>query len=522
MRYVVRLFQSWKSDIPAGIVVFLVALPLCLGIALASGAPLMAGIISGIIGGIVIGALSGSQLSVSGPAAGLTIIVLNAIENLGSFEAFLCAVVIAGVLQVLMGITRVGIISLYFPSSVVKGMLAAIGLILVTKQIPVLFGVELSAYEVTGVFASFAAVFSKMHSGSLAIGLISLGIMILWDRPLVKNNSFLKFIPGGLAAVIFGLAACLLLQWFLPQLRLEEEQLVNLPEFGGLSALPSVFVFPDFSAINNPQFYTVTLTIAIIASLETLLGIEAVDRLDPLKRKTDKNRELIAQGIGNVFCGLLGGLPVTAVVVRGSANIEAGGRTRLASICHGVMLLMAVALFASFLNYIPLSSLAAILIFVGYKLTRPALYVAQYQRGRQQFVSFISTVVAILLTDLLVGFLIGMAVGIYYILYTHNKLSQFKIEELNENDGEIRTSIYLSEQVSFLNKATLHAALQGVHENTTVIINGSHTRSIDDDILELLYEFQETARSKRIEVILDSVTSPAYLQAMERHRKFHH
>lgn len=515
MKDTLKYFKYWKSDLPASVVVFLVALPLCLGIALASGAPLMSGLIAGIIGGIVVGFMSGSHLSVSGPAAGLTVIVLNAISDLGSFEVFLVAVVLAGIIQIVMGTLKAGIVGLYFPSSVIKGMLAAIGLILIMKQIPHLIGVDSDAFgemdfiqaDGSNTFSFLADSLGNFYLGSLIVGLISLGLLILWDQPFMKSNKIVKLFPGALVAVAFGLIMSFIFKAFVPHLAITQDHLVNLPDLSEMDSAMSLITFPEFSALLNPQLYVAAVTIAIIASLETLLSIEAVDKLDPHKRKTPQNKELLAQGVGNTLSGLLGGLPMTAVIVRSTANLESKAKSKMSAVYHGILLLLAVLFFAPFLNEIPLASLAAILIMVGFKLSKPSLYKQQFSLGRQQFVPFITTIIAILFTDLLVGILIGMSVGVYYILRANYKVSHFYNEERKEEGGILHITIQLSEHVSFLNKANLLLTLEELPEDSEVIIDGSRTNSIDYDVLELLYDFKEAARGKNIQLILRNIPS---------------
>jgi MFS superfamily sulfate permease-like transporter len=507
------LFKHSKRDFPASVVVFLVALPLCLGIALASGAPLMSGMIAGIIGGIVVGMLSGSHLSVSGPAAGLTVIVLGAIADLGSFELFLVAVVLAGVIQIIMGILNAGIVGLYFPSSVIKGMLAAIGLILIMKQIPHFLGFDEDAFgemsflgtDGRNTFEEIIYSLTHINNGALIVGVISLAALIIWERPFVKSNKVLKMIPGGLIAVALGLVANFVYQSAFPSLIISSEHLVNLPVLDNIGSAITLLSFPDFSGLLNPKVYVVAGTLAIIASLETLLSIEAVDKLDPEKRRTPQNKELIAQGVGNTLSGLIGGLPMTAVIVRSSANVDAAAKTKMSAIYHGIMLLLAVLVFAPFLNQIPLAALASILLMVGYKLSKPTLYRSQFKLGREQFIPFIVTVVAILFTDLLVGILIGMSVGVYYILRANYRVSHFYNEQEHEEDGVLKIEIKLSEHVSFLNKASLLLTLEELPENSQVIVDGSNTKAIDYDVLEILYNFKETAKGKGIRLFLKNI-----------------
>ncbi len=500
--------EHTKQDLPAGLVVFLVALPLCLGIALASGAPLLSGIVTGIIAGIMVGMLSGSQLAVSGPAAGLTVIVLNALASLGSYEAFLVAVVLAGLIQLALGLVKAGIVSAYFPSSVIKGMLAAIGLILILKQIPHFLGVDQDFFgdesfleKGQNTFTAIAHAFASMETGAFIIGAIAFAILLLWERSFIKNNKILGAIPGALVAVVVGILLSQMFVYIAPELAIAHTHLVNIPEISSLSELKSELQFPDFSQFANPQVYIVAITIAIIASLETLLSIEATDKLDPLKRKSSTNRELVAQGIGNTLAGLVGGLPMTAVIVRSSTNIAAGGKTRMSAIYHGLFLLVCVLVIPHVLNLIPLSALAAILLVVGYKLSKVSLYRQMYGAGKDQFIPFIVTVLAILFTDLLIGISIGMAVGIFFILKENFK-TPF-IQEPHQENGTIH--IKLSEHVSFLNKGSILTALDKVPENSEVEIDGANSRFIDHDVLETIYNFKETAQDKNIKMKLTDI-----------------
>ncbi|MCQ0110192.1 Sulfate permease, MFS superfamily [Zhouia amylolytica] len=498
--------KAAKYDIPSSIVVFLVALPLCLGIALASGAPLFAGLISGIVGGIVIGLLSKSSLSVSGPAAGLVVIVLNAVDSLGSYEAFLMAVVLAGVIQLALGFLKAGIIGLYFPSSVIKGMLAAIGLILILKQFPYLIGFTADAFgdmkflqsDGSNTFSDFFAAFTHMEVGSLIIGLFSLFLMIFWDRPIIKNNGLLKRIPAGVLVVVMAIVLNQVFGLIAPNLAIDPVHLVSLPIISEMDSIQEVFTAPNFGVLGNPTVYVTAFTLAIVASLETLLSVEAIDKLDPLKRRTPQNAELKAQGVGNIVSGLIGGLPITAVIVRSSANLDSGARTKMSAVYHGILLLVAVAVFPMVMNMIPLSALAAILIMVGFKLTKPSLYKAQYLLGKDRFIPFFVTVVCILFTDLLVGILIGMSVGIFYVLRANYKVPYFFKEEKEEKESKPLIRIELSEHVSFLNKASLQLTFEHLPENREVLIDGSSTKEIDYDALEVIYNFKNTAHEKNI------------------------
>lgn len=495
----------------SGVVVFLVALPLCLGIALASGAPLFAGIISGVVGGLVVSLLSKSQLSVTGPAAGLVVIVLGAIETLGSYEAFLTAIVLAGILQFFLGQMKAGIVGMYFPSSIIKGMLAAIGLILILKQIPHLVGFDSDAFgemefiqkDGSNTISSLFASFEHLVPGSVTVGLFSLLLLILWERPFIKQNKLLKHVPSGLLVVVCGIAINQFFKFSGSDLVINSSHMVNIPVIEGLDSLSTVFRGPDLGVLSNVNVYITAATLAIVASLETLLSIEAIDKLDPQKRRTPHNAELKAQGIGNVICGLIGGLPVTAVIVRGSANIDAGARTKKSAFIHGMLLLIFVAFLPQVINEIPLASLAAILVMVGFKLTKPALYRQQFGLGREQFIPFIVTIIAILFTDLLIGILIGMGVGVFYILRANYRVA-YHYEE-KEQDGQPQIHLRLSEHVSFLNKVGLQLSLDYLPENSQVIIDGSQSRQIDHDALELIHNFKKTALERNINFTLKNV-----------------
>jgi len=505
--------KYWKEDSQASIVVFLVALPLCLGIALASGAPLFSGLIAGIIGGLVIGTLSKSQLSVSGPAAGLVVIVLNAVESLGSYEAFLLAVSLAGVIQIVFGYIKAGIFGMYFPSSVIKGMLAAIGLILILKQVPHLIGFEKEAFgnlaffrsDGSNTFSHLLSAISQLYWGGLIVGMSSLGLLLLWERPFIKQNAILKQVPSGVIAVIWGSALNFGFKAFAPGLYIEQSHRVNIPQISDIETLSMVFRTPDFSALLSLDVYITAATLAIVASLETLLSIEAVDKLDPLKRRIPQNAELKAQGVGNFLSGLIGGLPITAVIVRSSANVAAGGKTKLSAILHGLLLLTAVALFPNFMNHIPLAALAAILVSVGYKLTNPALYRRQFSLGQEQFVPFIATVLAIMFSDLLIGIIIGMNVGVFYILKVNYKTPYYFDQSQHEETGQHVITIQLSEHVSFLNKASLQLTLEHLPENSSVIIDGSKSEDIDYDALEVIRDFKENSHEKNISLTLKNI-----------------
>lgn len=502
------LFSNIKDDLPASLVVFLVATPLCLGIALASGAPLFSGIISGIIGGIVVGAFSGSPLGVSGPAAGLAVIVLNAIATLGSWEAFLLSVVLAGVIQLILGYLRAGIIGYYFPSSVIKGMLAGIGLIIILKQIPHAFGYDavpegnesFAQPDSQNTFTELLNMLNFIQPGAVIITLVSLAILILWDKPFMKKIKLFHWIQGPLMAVIAGIVLNQLFLGLAPSLAIDPKHLVQLPVANDIAGFMGLFSMPDFSQFSNVAVYTTALTIAIIASLETLLCVEATDKLDPYKRVTPTNKELKAQGIGNIVSGLVGGLPVTQVIVRSSANIQSGGKTKTSAILHGVLMLLAAISIPTVLNLIPLATLAAILFSVGYKLAKPALFKSMYRLGWFQFTPFVVTVLGIVFTDLLVGIGLGMGVAVFYILLNNLKNPFFTTEEPHGIGDPIR--IKLSEDVSFLNKAAILETLDQIPENSKVEIDGSKSIHIDYDVYEIIRDFEEKAKLKNIELTL--------------------
>ncbi|MGV3641842.1 MAG: SulP family inorganic anion transporter [Adhaeribacter sp.] len=511
--------QNLNKDIPAGLVVFLVALPLCLGIALASGAPLFAGIITGIVGGVVVSWLSGSQLSVSGPAAGLTVIILNGLETLGSFESLLLAGLIAGMLQLVLGFLKAGIIGLYFPSSVIKGMLAAIGLILILKQIPHFLGAdedffgEMSFLQSDGrtTFSEIGYAFSHIEMGAMVVGAISLLVLILWETKALKRFSFFKLVPGALVVVVGSIFINHAFNLFKPEWFIASSHMVNLPILASPGQIVQELRLPDFTQITNPSVYLVAFTIAIIASLETLLSVEAVDKLDPHKRNTPPNRELKAQGVGNMLASILGGLPMTAVIVRSSANVNSGGQTKVSSFVHGLLLLASVFLLAPYINQVPLSALAAVLLMVGFKLTKPVLYRTQWKLGSEQFIPFIVTILAILFTDLLKGICVGLVIGVFYILKANYKSPYFFHREDHLEKDIIR--IQLSENVSFLNKASIVLTLDHLPDNCKVIIDGSNSTFIDYDVLEAIQDFKLTAHERNITVSLIDVPEVAITAA---------
>ena len=490
-----KLFKNFKYDLPAGLVVFLVALPLCLGISLASGAPFFSGIIAGIIGGIVIGFLSNSQLSVSGPAAGLVAVVLAAISTLGSFEAFLLAVVLSGLMQILLGVLKAGIIANYFPSNVIKGMLSGIGIIIILKQIPHALGYD---RDNEGDFAflqldgenSITSLFSAIHHidlGATLIAIIGLAVILLFETAAFKKIS--KIVPGGLAAVIVCVIVSELIFKNFPTLAISAKHLVNVPVPTSIQEFKNLLTFPDFTGIMKPDVWVIAMTITAVASIETLLCIEAIDKLDPQKRITSTNRELIAQGIGNTVSGLIGGLPITSVIVRSSANLNANAKTKLAAIFHGLLLLLSVLLIPALLNKIPLAALASILLFTGYKLAKPSIFKNMFGNGKYQWIPFLVTVLAVIFLDLLKGVGVGLAVSIVYIL-TGNLKNSYYFHAADYEEGET-IKIRLSEEVSFLNKAAIRETLDHLPEKCHVVIDATNTTYIDFDVIELIKEFRE-------------------------------
>jgi MFS superfamily sulfate permease-like transporter len=492
-----------------------VALPLCLGVALASGAPLLSGVVAGVVGGILVGALSGSALMVSGPAAGLTAIVLAGITQAGSFARFLPAVVLGGVLQVALGAARAGVIGYYFPSSVIRGMLAAIGLTLVLKQIPHAVGYDANyegtfAYQEPSGETTFTAIgeaFRQIQPGAVLVALVGLAILVLWPRtPLAR----VRLLPAPLAVVVVGVALNELLRGVAPALVIRDTHLVSLPQEGP-AALLGQLTRPDWSALSEPAIWTLAVTIGIVASLESLLSLEATNKLDPEKREAPASRELLAQGAGNIVSGLLGGLPVTGVIVRSSANVDAGARTRLSAIVHGLWLLLAVLALGVVLNRIPLAALAAVLLYTGFKLAQPSLWLGAWRLGFAQFIPFAVTIVAILFTDLLIGIGIGLAVGLAFILVEHLRRSPF---EQVSPPGAVLTRYSLPDHVTFLSKASLARALDAIPPGTRVEIDGRRTKRFDYDALEQLLDFRHTARARGIDYRLvgvpDVETTPSH------------
>lgn len=494
-----------KEDIPSSIVVFLVALPLCLGIALASGAPFFSGIISGIVGGVVIGFLSSSKLSVSGPAAGLAALVLAAITNIGDFRLFLCAVVIAGILQMLMSFLKLGGIANYFPSSVIKGMLTSIGILIIAKQIPHAFGYDKDENGLLTELLPFGDIHEIFHPighidvGVFIICIISIIIMVVWEKPFIKNK--FKFVPGALVAVIISIIINEILKATHNPLTIVQEHLVNVKSASSATEFFSFFSFPNFKGFLDSKVIITGFMIAIIASLETLLSIEAVDNLDPERNVTNTNRELIAQGIGNSVAGLIGGLPVTSVIVRSSANVNAGAKTKLSAIFHGLLLLICIILIPSLLNKIPLSALAAILLLTGYKLCKLSVFKQMYSNGKYQYIPFFVTVIVILAIDLFgivphlkgEGLLIGVVAGLVAALgaILHGNLKNSHYFHADKKDDNTHITLHLAEEVSFLNKASIRKKLDEMPENAFVTIDATDTEYIDFDVLELIKEFRD-------------------------------
>ncbi len=488
-------FKYWKQDIAAGVVVFLVAIPLCVGIAMASGTSPMSGLLSGIIGGLVVTIFSEAPYAVSGPAAGLIGIVIMALENLGAFEALLVAVFLAGIFQMILGILKAGTLAYFIPSSVIKGMLAFIGISLIVKQLPHALGYDIEKFEwqfkVEGhknIFYVVLESFEYLEIGALMIAVVSFALMYIWQNKVYKKFPFL---PAALIVVIFGvLVNELLYKYFFPSLHLGETHLVKVPEVKGITNL---FTFPDWKTITNPMVWIMGLTIGFIASLETLLTLKAMDKLAPQKKVTNMDKELFAQGIGNSFAGLLGALPITVVIVRSTTSLSAGGKTKLATFVHGLLLAVFVLIFPQILNLIPLASLAVILIVVGIKLASPKIFRTEWKLGIYRFTPFVITIVASLFTDLLRGILIGLAVGIIFILYEHYKLG---IKTIRQKDKII---ILLTGNISFLLKPIIIKTLKQISQDESikeVVIRGQDLTFIDYDVLEVIYEFKHRTENK--------------------------
>jgi len=491
------MFAKLKFDLPSSVVVFLVALPLCLGVALASGAPMLSGVIAGVIGGVIVGLLSESHTSVSGPAAGLAAVILTSIGTLGSFDLLLMAGVIAGSIQLLSGIFKLGFIADYIPSNVIKGLLAAIGIILILKQIPHSFGYDADVendfsfiqQDGENTFSELFNIINHFSGGAIIVSLISLVVLIYWDKtPLKKYN----FLPASLFVVISGILINLLFERFIPNLYIEQSHLVNIPKINGVLSLITT---PNFAGISNPQVWIVGFTIAIVASLETLLNLEAIENIDPHKRKASPNKELVAQGIGNIFSGLVGGIPITSVIVRSSVNINAGAATKMSAILHGLLLFVSVLFISPYLNLIPIASLAAILLVTGYKLAKVSLFKEMYRKGLNQFIPFVVTILAIVFTDLLIGILIGLAISIFYLMKSNFK-NPFKIEKEILAIGET-IRMELPNQVSFLNKASIKDTLWSIPAGSKLIIDANYCDYIDNDVLEIIEDFKSTVSKEK-------------------------
>jgi MFS superfamily sulfate permease-like transporter len=495
--------NRYLHDLRSSLVVFLVALPLCLGIALASGAPLFSGLIAGIIGGIVIGLISNSSLSVSGPAAGLTVIVASAIIELGDYYTFTLAVILAGIIQMTLGSFSAGKVGDYFPNSVIKGMLAAIGIILILKQIPHAFGYDAdwmgdeSFLQMDGhnTFSEILFALKALNPGAVAISTICTLLILGWNHLSHKGISLFKIFPSALAAVIAAIGINHFFSLYLPHFYLDQTHLVSLNFAGGFEALTSKFHFPNWSAITNPTVFKVAVTLAVVGSLETLLSIDAIDKIDPLRRRTNKNRELVAQGSGNIVSGLLGGLPITSVIVRSSANLTGGAKSKLSAVLHGIWLLLCVTIIPHIIELIPLAALAAILIIVGFKLTKPSLYKEIYLKGLDQFAPFFITIVAIIFTDLLLGIFIGMVAGILFVIKS-NLQHSIDVKEVNKE-----LHINFTKDVTFFHKSRLIECLDQLPENSKVRISKNPNIFVDADILFIIEDFTLESKSRNIDVI---------------------
>lgn len=496
--------ENVRRDLLAGLVVFLVALPLCLGIALASNAPMVAGLTAGIVGGVLVGALSGSHTSVSGPAAGLAAVVVAQLMTLGSFPAFALAVTLAGVIQVALGALRAGFIASFFPSTVIKGLLAAIGVLLILKQFPHVLGhdpdpigeMDFAQPDGQNTFTEIIAAFFDIHVGAALTGLLSVALLIAWGRVGWLKRSPL---PAPLAAVAFGMSFGFFLDQFGPSWAIGTRHFVQMPKLSGPGGISAALAFPDWSQLTNPAVYVAAVTVAIVATLETLLNVEAVDKLDPQRRVSPPNRELLAQGAGNIVSGLLGGLPITSVIVRSSANVDAQAKTHMSAIFHGIFLFAATVFIPDVLNRIPLACLAAILLMTGFKLASPNLLSGMWRAGRTQFLPFIITIVAIVLIDLLVGVAIGLGVSVLFILYSNFQGPMRKVMERHINQDVLR--IQLANQVSFFSRATLERTLTAIPRNGHVLLDARETDYVDADVLDLIDEFRtKVAPAKGIEV----------------------
>lgn len=513
--------KNLKSDLPAALAVFLVAIPLSLGIALASGAPLFSGLITSIISGLIVIPLSASSLGISGPAAGIAIIVASAIQELG-FTAFLLALVLAGLIQILMGLIRAGVVAYYFPSSVVNGMLAGIGIILFLKQLPHALGYDRD-YEIDETFLqtdSYSSITELFHMqgiispGALLIAAISLAVIILWEQPFMKKYAFFHLLQGGLTAIVAGTLINRFLIAYFPSIALGSSHLVMMPVFQNPADLLTQLYFPDFSQFANPKIYLTALTLAIVASLETLLAVEAVDKLDPYKRVTPANRELIVQGIGNIGCGFIGGLPMTQVIVRSSVNIQSGAKTRASGFMHGLLLLFTVILIPTIFNKIPLASLASVLIVVAYKLAAPEIFKSMYKAGMYHFVPFCATIAGLVFTDMLLGIIIGLTAAMFSILVENYKGAFYFFESHMGN----KTILRLSEQVSFLNRANIQKTLENLPAHSEVVIDATRSKYIDYDVFEIIENFRTEAKLKNIKLTIENLRGYGTLPPVENAR----
>ncbi len=521
MRLEANVFDHLKCDLPAGIVVFLVSIPMSLGIALASGAPLFSGLCTGIIGGLIVAPLSDSKLGISGTAAGLSVLVFTAIQEL-SFTGFLLALVIMGMIQILLGLLQAGMIAHYFPSSVINGMLSGIGIILFLKQLPHALGYD-SDYE--GDFSFFQSDHSSSFSELInavefisptaaVIALISLAVLILWERPFIKSLPFIRLYQGVLLAVILGVMSNQYLLSVSPELALSDRHLVTVPVFDNFSSLLAQFHSPDFSLLNQSQVYVTAVTLALVASLETLICLEVTDKLDPYRRFSSTRRELIAQGLGNIGCGLIGGLPLSQVIVRSSINIQAGARTKAAGFIQGLLILLTVKLIPDWLNLIPLASLASVLLVVSYKLINPAVFKTMYQAGIYHFIPFCITILGLVFTDLLTGIIIGLVVSLFAVLLENYKSVSYFREAMIGNKLFFR----LSEHVSFLNKANIKYTLDNVPANTEVVIDATRSKYMDYDVYEIIEDFKQEAQFKNIKLTLENMRGFGVLKPIEKVR----
>lgn len=515
------LFANLKYDLPAGIAVFLIAIPLSLGIALASGAPLFSGLIAGIISGIVVAPLSGSALGISGPTAGLAIIVWSAIDKLG-FNGFLLALVVAGIFQTIMGLSKAGVIAYYFPSSVINGMLSGMGFILFLKQIPHAMGYDRdyegdTSFFQTDNYSSFSELSHMLDFSSptaIIIALISLAIIILWEQPFMKKFRFFQLFQGVLFAILIGTLINQGLHNFYPELALGGNHLVMIPVLKNTGDLLAQLHYPDFSQINNPSIYLTALTLAVVASIKTLLSVEAVDKMDPYKRVTSTNRELIVQGIGNTCSGLIGGLPLAQVIVRSSINIQSGAKTKTSGIIYGLLLLFAVILIPVLINKIPLASLASVLLVVGYKLIRPKAFKIMYKAGLYHFIPFCITILGMIFTDLLIGLAMGLVAAMFSILLENYKSGFY----LNESHIGNKTILRLSEHISFLNKANIQQTLEQLPDHSEVVIDATRSKYIDYDVYEIIENFKIEAQRKHIKLTIENLRGFGVLEPVENAR----